>query len=270
MDFSNKTVLVTGAAGSIGGGLSRTIAKLKPKLLVLLDNNESGLFDIYEELKEQCDVDYVIGDIRDLSSIREVFTFFKPNIVYHAAAYENNVWGTEVVSMCAKDCGVEKFVLISSDKAVNPVCVMGKTKKECEDMCLRSNNEYGTKFIVVRFGNVMASRGSVVPIFQKCIQENKSLPVTHPDMERYWMGIYEAADLVLKATEIGEGGEIFVLDMGVSMKIVDLAKMMIKLSGKPLDIVFTHPNEGEKMSEILMTEEEEKRAVKVDDMWIIK
>ena len=279
--LTNKTILITGAAGSIGSALSKKISLLSPKLLVILDQDETGIFDLYEEIKNVCNVDYVIASIRDYGKILEVFREYKPDIVYHAAAYKHvvlmerfkeeaiatNIIGLGNVVKSAVEVGVKKFIFISSDKAVNPTSTMGWTKSQGEKMCLKEKGM--TKFIIVRFGNVMPSRGSVVPIFQKQISENRNLTITHPKMKRYFMGIYEAVNLVIKATQKGKHGDIIVLDMGDPIYITDLAKTMIKLSGKPLEIIYTQPNKGEKFNEELMTKKERSRAKKVDGMYII-
>jgi len=241
------------------------------------------LFEIYEEVKEKCNADYVVGDIRNRETIEEVFQKYKIDIVYHTAAYKHvvlmekypdeayrvNCDGLLHIVHSSIRNGTKKFIFISTDKAVNPISVMGKSKKYGETVCL-SLKDAVTKFIVVRFGNVMASRGSVIPIWQKAIQENKDLIVTDKKMKRYFMGIYEAVDLILEATRLGKGGEIFVLDMGKQILIEDLAKMMIKLSGKDLKIRYTKPSKGEKYDESLMTKEEVKRSVKRGRLFIIK
>lgn len=282
MNFSKSKVLILGAAGSIGSALARRIIQYNPHRLTLLDQEESGLFGLYEDIETEGSVDYVVADIRDVYRMNSVFEKEKPDIVLHAAAYKHvspmekhyveayqtNVIGTMNVVQAAVMNKVKKFVFISSDKAVEPTSVMGETKRRGEKICLEANND--TKFMVVRFGNVMASRGSVIPIFQKAISENKSLVVTHKDMQRYFMGIYDAVDLILEALRIGEGGEIFVLDMGKPMYIRDLAEMMIKISGKPLRIKYSKPGSGEKFNEKLMTEEEAKVAKKVGKLFIIK
>lgn len=279
--LTNKRVAVIGAAGSIGSALAKTIAKQKPKQLLILDQDETGIFELYEELKDKCKVDYIIASIRDQQKLFDVFGEYKPQIVYHAAAYKHvalmerfpqeaiktNVEGTKNVIAAAKFAKAEKMVFISSDKAVNPKCVMGKTKLEGEKMCLEEQGM--TKFIVVRFGNVMASRGSLLPIWNKQIAENKNLTVTHPKMERYMMGIYDAVDLVLEASRTGNGGEKFILDMGQPVKIAEFAKTIIRISGKPLGITYTNPKQGEKFSEELMTKEEGRLAVKKGNLWII-
>ena len=268
-----------GAAGSIGSALSRRLAQ-QGALLTILDQDETGIFDLYEEIKRD-GIRYSISNIRDKEKIEFVFQEFKYDFVVHAAAYKHvalmetepneayktNVLGTKNIIECAIRHNAKKFVFISSDKAVSPTCWMGKTKKQGEEMCLRANGK--TKFIVVRFGNVMASRGSLVPIFQKQIAQDKNLTVTHPKMERYMLGIYEAVDLVLDAARIGKDKHTYVLDMGDPVKIDEFARTMIRISGKPLDIEYTNPKKGEKFSEELMTKEERLRAIKKDGLWII-
>ena len=273
---------MVGAAGSICSALSRKIAEQKPKKLLLLDNNETGLFDICEELKDKCKVEPILGDIKDRAKLDETFNKYKPEIVFHGAAYKHvvmcekwpleaiktNIGGTNYLVEFSQKYNVNKFIFISSDKAANPVSVMGKTKKKGEEICLKANGK--TKFIVVRFGNVMASRGSVIEVFKKQIEEGKPLTITHKLMERYFMGLYEAVDLILKASHLGKGGEIFILDMKDKILIENLAKMMIKISGKDLGIVYTGKKQGEKLKEILMTPFEKRRSVKINGMWIIK
>ena len=247
-----------------------------------MDNNETGLFDIYEEVKSECKTEPIIGDIRDREKVENIFKIYKPDIVFHGAAmkhiimcekwpleaYKINILGTINVSDMAQKYGVKKFIFISSDKAANPVSVMGKTKKKGEEICLKANNK--TKFIVVRFGNVMASRGSLLEIWKKQIKENKPLTITDKRMQRYFMGLYEAVDLILKASHFGKGGEIFILDMKDEVLIEDLAKIMIKISGKDLGVVYIEKGQGEKLKEILMTPQERKRSKKINGMWIIK
>ena len=276
--FQNKIVLVTGAAGSIGSALCRRIAKLSPKKLIILDCDETGIFDMYEELHGAI---YSISNIRDREKIDFVFDSYQPDIVFHAAAYKHvalmeiepneayktNILGTENVLQAATRNKAQKFIFISSDKAVNPTCWMGKTKKAGEKLCLENVSK--TKCIIVRFGNVMASRGSLVPILQKQIAENKNLTVTHPKMERYMMGIYEAVDLVLEASRIGNDKHTYVLDMGEPVKIDEFARTMIRISGKPLEIEYTNPKKGEKFSEELMTKSEKELATKSGNLWII-
>lgn len=281
--FRNKKVLITGAAGSIGSALSRRIAELKPKSLIILDQDESGLFDLGEDVKKICKTILVIANIRESERIQDIFSKYRPDIVYHCAAYKHvtlmemwpeeaqrtNVHGTRILMDASIKFGVDKFIFVSTDKAVNGKSVMGKTKKEGERICNEANLANVTKFIIVRFGNVMASRGSVVPIFQKQIAEGKNLTITDPRMRRFFMGVYEAVELIIHATKIGEAGNIIVLDMGEPISIVELAKLMIKLSGKNLKLEFTKARKGEKLFEELMTEEEKKRAVKKDGLFVI-
>lgn len=279
----NKRVLITGAAGSIGSALSRRISELKPKSLIILDQDESGLFDVGEDIKKKCKTKLVIANIREKERINNIFSKYQPDIVFHCAAYKHvslmeifpeeaertNVYGTQVLVDASIKFGVERFIFVSTDKAVNGTSVMGRTKKEGERICAEANEAKVTKFIIVRFGNVMASRGSVVPIFQKQIAEGKNLTITDRRMRRFFMGIYEAVELILRATIIGKAGDIVVLDMGDPISIVELAKLMIKLSGKNLKLEFTKVGKGEKLFEELMTEEEKKRAVKKDGLFII-
>lgn len=281
--LENKKVLITGAAGSIGSALSRRIAELKPKSLIILDQDESGLFDVGEDVKKLCKTHLAIANIRESDRIDSVFSKYHPDIVYHCAAYKHvslmeiwpeeaertNVHGTRILVDASIKSGVDKFIFVSTDKAVNGTSVMGKTKKEGERICSEANKAKVTKFIIVRFGNVMASRGSVVPIFQKQIAEGKNLTITDHRMKRFFMGIYEAVELVIHATIIGKAGDIIVLDMGEPLAIVELAKMMIKLSGKNLKMEFTKVGKGEKLFEELMTTEEKKRAVKKNGLFII-
>lgn len=275
--IKNKTVLITGAAGSIGSELSRQTAKFNPSLLLLLDQDETGIFNISEELKNSFPglaLKTVIADIADKEKINRVFKKFGPKIVFHAAAYKhvplmeehsdeavkNNIFGTETVAKIALDNGAEKFIFISTDKAVNPVSVMGTTKRVGEMICGALNQKNQTKFISVRFGNVLDSRGSVIPIFREQIKRGGPVEVTHPEMKRYFMLVSEACLLVMQAGAMGKGGEVFVLDMGKPIRILDLAREMIKLSGfepdKNIPIVFTSPRPGEKFFEEILTAEE--------------
>jgi len=272
-----KSVLITGAAGSIGSELSRQVAKFKPSSFLLLDQDETGLFNISEELKDKfpfLNIKSIIADTRDEEKINKIFNEFSPKIVFHAAAYKhvplmeenpdeaikNNVFGTKNVASAAVSNDTEKFIFISTDKAVNPSSVMGVTKRIGEMLCQSLNQKNRTKFISVRFGNVLNSRGSVIPIFREQIKKGGPVEVTHPEMKRYFMLISEACLLVMQAGAMGEGGEVFVLDMGEPIKIVDLAKEMIKLSGlqpdKDVPIIFTGKRPGEKMFEEILTAEE--------------
>lgn len=277
-DFiKDKTVLVTGAAGSIGSELSRQVAKFKPKLLLLLDQDETGVFSIAEELEYNfpgLEIKKLIADVTNGDKINKIFSKFFPKIVFHAAAYKhvplmeqnvdeavkNNIFGTKNLIESSIENGVEKFVFISTDKAVNPSSVMGATKRIGEMLCQHFNGKNKTEFISVRFGNVLNSRGSVIPIFREQIKRGGPIEVTHPDMKRYFMLTSEACLLVMQAGAMGQGGEVFVLDMGKPVKILDLAKEMIKLSGLVLDkditIVFTKPRPGEKLFEEMLTAEE--------------
>lgn len=266
--MKNKRILITGAAGSIGSALAQRIAKLKPKLLVVLDSNESGLFNLAQDIPAE--VKTVIASIRDEDRLEEIFAQYKPDMVFHTAAYKHvplmesnprealktNVGGLLNVVLCALEHKVKKFVFISTDKAVQPSSVMGMTKKYGERICKIANGK--TKFISVRFGNVMASNGSLIPILQKQIAENKPLTVTSSKMKRYMMGIYEAVDLILKAAQVGKGGETYVLDMGDPVKIVDFVKLMLKISGKDLPIKLTGVRPGEKLFERLHDRKSEK------------
>lgn len=275
--IKGKIVLITGAAGSIGSELSKQIAKFKPSLLLLLDQDETGLFNISEELKYKVPhlkIISLIADICDEEKINQIWKEFRPNIVFHAAAYKhvplmeehpdeavkNNVLGTEIVAKISLKSSVEKFVFISTDKAVNPTSVMGATKRLGEMICQTLNQKNHTKFISVRFGNVLNSRGSVIPLFKEQIRRGGPVEITHPEMKRYFMVTSEAVLLVMQAAAMGKGGEVFVLDMGKPKKIVDLAKEIIRLSGfepdKDIPIVFTKPRPGEKFFEDILTAEE--------------
>jgi FlaA1/EpsC-like NDP-sugar epimerase len=272
-----KVVMVTGAGGSIGSEICRQIAQFRPMALVGFDEAETPLFQIDRELARNFP-DLVfhpeIGDITRPDSLRRVMQQYQPSIVYHAAAYkhvsmmerhvfsavENNVFGTWQVALAAANHGVEDFVMISTDKAVRPTSMMGATKRTAELVIRALQMESGTKFVAVRFGNVLGSNGSVVPIFKEQIAAGGPVTVTHPEMRRYFMTIPEAAQLVLQAFAIGKGGEVFVLDMGEPVKIVDLARDLILLSGlqpeRDIKIEFTGPRPGEKLFEELNLHDE--------------
>ena len=275
--IKGKTVLITGAAGSIGSELSMQVAKFSPSQLILLDQDETGIFNIYHKIYKkmpQLKLNPVIADVCDSLKIKKVFNQFKPAVVFHAAAYKhvplmeensdeavkNNVFGTKNIAEISLESKVEKFVFVSTDKSVNPTSVMGATKRLGEMICQILNQKNGTKFISVRFGNVLDSRGSVIPIFREKILRREALEVTHPDMKRYFMMIPEACLLVMQAGQMGNGGEVFVLDMGEPIKIVDLAKEMIRLAGlepdKDIPIVFCGVRPGEKLFEEILTAEE--------------
>ncbi len=268
----HRTVLITGAGGSIGSELCRQIASLQPSRLVLLDNNEANLYHIEHEIQVNFpEVNYqtALVSVVDAIAIQSVFETFKPAIVFHAAAYKhvpmlehqvrvavrNNVLGTRIVAEASIAVGAEKFILISTDKAVNPTNVMGTTKRVAEIYCQNVNERVETQFITVRFGNVLGSVGSVVPLFQKQLKAGGPLTVTHPDIQRYFMTIPEASQLILQAMVNGEGGEIFVLDMGDPIKITYLAEQMIRLAGKEpgadIQIQYTGLRPGEKLFEEL-------------------
>ena len=273
----NKTILVTGGGGSIGSELCRQLATHNPKKLIIFDIYENNAYDILNELTRkypELDVIALIGSVRDSERLESVFSTYKPDIVYHAAAHKhvplmedspneaikNNVFGTLKTVRAADKHGVKRFVLISTDKAVNPTNVMGATKRICEMIVQTFDKRSKTEFVAVRFGNVLGSNGSVIPLFKRQIEEGGPVTVTHPDIIRFFMTIPEAVSLVLQAGGLAKGGEIFVLDMGEPVKIVNLAENLIRLSGfKPYEdikIEFTGLRPGEKLyEEILMDEE---------------
>lgn len=274
---SNKVVLITGGGGSIGSELCRQVAGHKPKQLVIVDIYENNAYDIQQELKSSypwLDLVVLIASVRNTKRMDDIFALYKPDIVYHAAAHKhvplmeaspneavkNNVLGTWKVAQAADKAKVKKFVMISTDKAVNPTNIMGATKRICEMIIQTYNNRSETEFVAVRFGNVLGSNGSVIPLFKKQIASGGPVTVTHPDIIRYFMTIPEAVSLVLQAGAFAKGGEIFVLDMGEPVKIVDLAKNLILLSGhKPeedIKIEFTGLRPGEKLFEEMLMDEE--------------
>ncbi len=273
----NKTVLVTGGGGSIGSELCRQIAGHNPKRLIIVDIYENNAYEIQQELKQnypELDLAVLIASVRNTLRVDEIFREYRPDIVYHAAAHKhvplmedspneaikNNVFGTLKVAMAADRYGTGRFVMISTDKAVNPTNIMGASKRICEMVIQNMNRKSKTEYVAVRFGNVLGSNGSVVPLFKKQIEQGGPVTVTHPDIIRYFMTIPEAVSLVLQAGAYARGGEIFVLDMGEPVKILDLAKNMIKLSGYRVDedirIEFTGLRPGEKMYEELLMREE--------------
>jgi FlaA1/EpsC-like NDP-sugar epimerase len=275
--LSGKTILVTGAGGSIGSEICRQVSKFKPKKLLLLGHGENSIYGIDMELKNKYKSEFeiipIIADIQDRSRIFEVMSSQSPDVVYHAAAHKhvplmeynpkeavkNNVIGTKNVAEAADTFGVNTFVLVSSDKAVNPTNVMGSTKRIAEMVIQNLDKQSQTNFVAVRFGNVLGSRGSVIPLFKNQIQAGGPVTVTHPDMTRYFMTIPEASRLVMQAGALARGGEIFVLDMGEPVKIVDLAKNLIKLSGYSIEeigIKYAGIRPGEKMYEELLGENE--------------
>ncbi|MCD4668192.1 MAG: polysaccharide biosynthesis protein [Sulfurimonas sp.] len=263
--IKDKTILITGAGGSIGSEICRQCERFGAKKLILLDHSEFNLYSVVEELKE-IEVVPVMQSVINLEDIDNTFKIHMPDIVVHAAAYKhvplveaniyegilNNVIGTKNIIDTAIKYNVEKFIMISTDKAVRPTNVMGTTKRICE-LYAQNSNGNGTDIVAVRFGNVLGSSGSVIPKFKSQIENNQNITVTHPDITRYFMLIPEACELVLQAGAIGTGGEIFILDMGEPIKIVDLAKKMIELSGKDnIDIEFTGLRPGEKLYEELL------------------
>lgn len=275
--LGGNVVLVTGAGGSIGSELCRQIARFKPSRLILVDSSEFALYTIGEELKGShplLECQLWAADVRDKERVTEIFAEEQPVVVFHAAAYKHvplmetvNAWqavrtnalGSLTVARAAQESGVRKFVLISTDKAVNPTNVMGATKRLAERLCLAVNNRGITRFVIVRFGNVLGSNGSVIPKFREQIAHGGPVTVTHPDIVRYFMTIPEAAQLVLQAGLMGHGGEIFVLEMGDPVRIVDLARDMIRLSGfseEEVKIEFTGLRPGEKLYEELLADDE--------------
>lgn len=275
--IKNKIVLITGAAGSIGSELSRQIAELSPSLLLLLDQDETGIFNISNELEKSfpnLKIHPLVSDVAEKERINKIFNEFKPKIIFHAAAYKhvplmeknpgeaakNNVFGTKFLADASIEFGAEKFIFISTDKAVNPISIMGITKRIGEMICQSANKKSQTKFVSVRFGNVLDSRGSVIPTFREQIKKREAVTVTDAEMKRYFMLIPEACLLVMQAGAMGLGGEVFVLDMGKPLKILDLAREMIKSSGlepdKDIAIVFTGRRPGEKLFEEILTAEE--------------
>jgi len=289
--LKDKIVLVTGGGGSIGSELCRQIARFNPKKLLILDIYENGAYNLSMELKSQykdLDQDVIIASIRERERLREIFKKYKPNVVFHAAAHKhvplmeanpkeaikNNILGTLNVVRCADEFGVEKFVLISTDKAVNPTNIMGATKRFAEMIIQAYDKVSKTEYVAVRFGNVLGSSGSVIPLFKEQIKKGGPVTVTHPEINRYFMTIPEAAQLVIQAGAMAEGGEIFVLDMGKPVKIVDLARQLIRLSGfepdKDIKIEFTGLRPGEKLYEELLMNEEGLKKTKHKKIFIGK
>jgi FlaA1/EpsC-like NDP-sugar epimerase len=272
--LEDQVVLVTGAGGSIGAELCRQIATFEPKLLLLLGHGENSLFAIEQELRYEYKftrTKMILADVADGPAIRNVFSTYRPRIVFHAAAHKhvpivenniceairNNVLGTRTVALAAAASGAAKMVLLSTDKAVNPTSVMGLTKRMAELICQSFAGSSSTEFVVVRFGNVLGSRGSVVPIFKQQVASGGPVTITHRDMQRYFMTIPEAVSLVLQAMSMGNDGEVFVLDMGDPIKILHLAEQVIRLSGfepyRDIEIVETAIRPGEKLFEEILT-----------------
>ena len=289
--ITNKTVLVTGGGGSIGSELCRQIANFSPKKLIILDIYENNAYDIQNELlrkHKDLKLKTIIASIRDKDRIVELMNNEKPQVVFHAAAHKhvplmedspkeaikNNVFGTLNLAQAADGAGVDKFVMISTDKAVNPTNIMGASKRMCEMIIQSMNSISKTDFVAVRFGNVLGSNGSVIPLFKKQIAEGGPVTVTHKDVIRYFMTIPEAVQLVIQAGAMANGGEIFILDMGEPVRILDLAKDLIRLSGfEPevdIPIVITGLRSGEKLFEELLLDEEGISATKHDKIFIGK
>ncbi|MEM3484814.1 MAG: nucleoside-diphosphate sugar epimerase/dehydratase [Candidatus Methanomethyliaceae archaeon] len=289
--LKGKRVLVTGAAGSIGSELCKQVLRFSPAALAGVDFDETGLFLLDQELARlfpNQNFQVIVADVRDRTKILRIFGGVRPQIVLHAAAYKHvpmmeafpeeaiktNVFGTKVVVEAACQTGAEMFVLISTDKAVNPISVMGMTKRLAELVTLSAAQGSKTVCIAVRFGNVLGSRGSVIPIFLDQIRRGGPVTVTHPDMERYFMTISEAVLLVLQAAAMGKGGEVFVLDMGQPMRIVDIAKELIRFHGlepdKDIPIVFTGIRPGEKLKEEILTAEEGTEVTKHKQIYVAK
>ncbi len=292
---TGETILVTGGGGSIGSELCRQIARYNPERIVIFDIYENNAFTLKNSLDRQYhgapQIEIRIGSVRELRRLKEIFEEFHPSSVFHAAAHKhvplmedspyeavkNNILGTYNTALCANEYGVKNFVLLSTDKAVNPTNVMGATKRVCEIVVQHfSKISKGTKFAAVRFGNVLGSNGSVIPIFKEQLEQGGPITVTHPDITRYFMTIPEASQLVVQAGGLAKGGEIFVLDMGEPVKIVSLAENLIRLSGfepyKDIEIQFTGLRPGEKLYEELSLEEEldERKKTGNDKIFVTK
>ncbi len=288
---TDQIVLVTGAGGSIGSELCRQISPFQPQKLILLGHGENSIYDIEMELSgsfPSLQIETVIADIQDYKRLREVFEIYRPAVVFHAAAHKhvplmernpaeavkNNSFGTKNLVDCAHEHGVSRFVMISTDKAVNPSSVMGVTKRIAEMYIQGMARTSRTKFVAVRFGNVLGSRGSVIPLFKKQIEQGGPITITHPDMVRYFMTIPEAVQLVIQAGAFAKGGEIFILDMGKPVKIADLAHDLIRLSGfEPnvdIQIKYTGVRPGEKLFEEILTNEEGVTATKHNRIFVSK
>jgi len=287
--LAGKCILVTGAGGSIGSELCRQIARMYPQKLILLGKSENNIVDIQRELRSDfpgLSTEAVIANVCDEKRIRNIFARFRPKVVFHAAAHKhvplmedqpdeavkNNIFGTKTVAEAAAWVDVDRFVMISTDKAVNPTSIMGATKRVAEMIICGMNTKTNKKFVAVRFGNVLGSRGSVIPLFRKQIVKGGPITITHPDMQRYFMTIPEAAQLVLQAGAMAQGGEVFVLDMGKPIRILDMACDLIELTGlvphKDIKIEFTGLRPGEKLFEEFLTAEEGSTSTKHEKIYV--
>lgn len=289
-EINGKIVWITGGAGSIGSEIVRQLTNFQPKNIIIIDSGETALYNIEMELNETLfkNIEFIIGDVRNKARMKKAFINFPPDIIYHAAAYKHvplmennpseaiytNVLGTKIIADLANEFKVSKFIMISTDKAVNPTNVMGASKRLAEIYVQSLNSISNTAFITTRFGNVLGSNGSVIPLFTKQIQNGGPITLTHPDITRYFMTIPEACQLVLEAGNRGKGGEIYVFDMGKSVKIIDLAKKMIQLSGlevgKDIQIVYTGLRPGEKLYEELLANDENTLPTEHDKIMIAK
>lgn len=289
--LAKRVVLVTGGGGSIGSELCRQIASYCPKKLIILDNYENNAYEIQNEIwykYPELSLEVVIPNIREKDRLTEIFVRLRPDIVFHAAAHKhvplmetnpgeaikNNIFGTINLAECSDKYGVKKFLFVSTDKAVNPTSIMGATKRIAEMVVQAFDNNSKTRFAAVRFGNVLGSRGSVIPLFKKQIEQGGPVTVTHPEITRYFMTVTEAVQLVIQSCTMAKGGEIFVLDMGEPVRVYDLAKNLIKLSGlKPhvdIKIKFTGLRAGEKLYEELLLDEEGLKTTHNDKIFITK
>ncbi len=287
--IKNKRVLVTGAGGSIGSELSRQIVRFKPELIILYDHNENDVYFLSMEFKTRYPkirFKTIIGDIKDIGLLKQTFSYYKPHVVFHSAAHKhvplmeenpsaaikNNILGSRNMIYASHHYKAERFILISTDKAVNPTSIMGSTKRMAEMILQAKAKGSQTKFMAVRFGNVIGSAGSAVPLFKRQIEEGGPLTITHEDAKRYFMSVSEAAQLVLQAGAMGRGGEIFILDMGEQIKIIDLAKNLIGLSGLTVDkdirIKFIGLRPGEKLSEELLLDSERDKATQHNRIYV--
>lgn len=284
-EIEGKNILITGGGGSIGSELCRQVIKYNFKKLIILDIYENNLYEIETELKqrdEEKEIETIIGSIRDKKRLEYIFEKYKPEIIFHTAAHKhvplmeknpiecikNNIIGTSNLLELTEKYRIEKFVLISTDKAVNPTSIMGASKRFCEKMVQAKANKSTTKYTIVRFGNVLESNGSVIPLFKKQIKNNIPVTVTSKEITRFFMTIPEAVELILQAIFLGKNGEIFILDMGKPVKIYEIAQKLIKESGKDIPIKITGLRPGEKIYEELLTNEESLIATKHDKIFI--